>query len=301
MREDSKCSKCGDTGRTTILGEGIAIPTWCTCPKGKPSPLAESVTKAFQTAAADAVGTTLDRGGTVVGEVQGQWKVVSKTCEHGNTECKKCGVGQPAPTIKTPEGKPLLPAAEFAAMQIEENKELGLAECNFQRQTGRTTAMVLKALEFVKEGDSVLVAIKVHNFTMKKRIKELLRHYADELGVQHDQLSRGRVRLRGEYSPSAALTLRDNVIDDMKETKPARDPRQDLKAGEHIRFEIEGIIKERCVSGFKDLDGNDCEAVQYVVQANVARSYYLTTLDKTPVALIDVTGDQIIKVIGMEE
>jgi hypothetical protein len=61
-----------------------------------PSPLAESVTKAFQSAAADAVRTTLARGGTAVGEVQGQWKVVSKTCEHGNMECKKCGVGQPA-------------------------------------------------------------------------------------------------------------------------------------------------------------------------------------------------------------
>jgi hypothetical protein len=95
-RGTPKCSKCGDTGRTTILGEGIAIPTWCTCPKGRPSPLAESVTKAFQQAAADAVRTTLDRGGTAVGEVHGQWQVVSKTCEHGNTECKRCEVGQPA-------------------------------------------------------------------------------------------------------------------------------------------------------------------------------------------------------------
>ena len=67
----------------------------CDCVKGRPSPLAESVTKAFQTAAADAVRTTLARGGTTVGEVQGHWQAVSKTCEHGNTECKKCGVGQP--------------------------------------------------------------------------------------------------------------------------------------------------------------------------------------------------------------
>ena len=97
----------------------------CDCVKGRPSPLAESLTKAFQTAAADAVRTTLDRGGTAVGEVQGQWQVVSKTCEHGNAECKRYGVEQPVSTIKTPEGKPLLPAAEFAAMQIEENKEAG--------------------------------------------------------------------------------------------------------------------------------------------------------------------------------
>ena len=255
------------------------------------------------------MGTTLDRGGTAVGEVQGQWKVVSKTCEHGSTECQKCGVGQPVPAVKTPQGKPLLPAAEFAAMQIEENKEVGLTECDFQHKSGRTTAMVLKALEFVKQNNSALVVIEVHNLTMKKHIKELLKHYADELGVQHNQVSRVRVRDPGECSPSAdqiaaagsLLTLRDNILDDMKKTKPARDPRQDLKAGEHVRFEIEGIIKERCVSGFKDLDGNDCGAVQYVVQENVARSYYLTTLDETPVALIDVTGDQIIKVIGKGE
>jgi hypothetical protein len=89
------CSKCGDTGRTTTHSEGIAIPAWCTCPKGRPSPLAESLTKAFQQSAADVVRTTLDRGGTAVGEVHGQWRVVSKTCEHGNTACQKCGVGQP--------------------------------------------------------------------------------------------------------------------------------------------------------------------------------------------------------------
>ena len=255
------------------------------CVKGRPSPLAESLTKAFQTAAADAVRTTLDRGGTVVGEVQGQWRVVSKTCEHGNTECQKCGVGQPVPTIKTPEGKPLLPAAEFAALQIEENKEAGLTECGFQRKSGRTTAMVLKALEFVKQNNSALVTINVHNLTMKKRIKELLRHYADELGVQHGQLSRVHVRDPQECHPSAALiaaagavlTLRDNILDDMKETKPTRDPRQDLKVGDDVRFEIEGFIKERQSAGiFQDEDGSDFEPIQYAVKDSInGMNYYV--------------------------
>jgi hypothetical protein len=168
---------------------------------------------------------------------------------------------------------------------------------------------VIEALEFVKQNNSALVVIEVHNLTMKKHIKELLKHYADELGVQHNQVSRVRVRDPEECSPSAdqiaaagsLLTLRDNVLDDMKEIKPTRAHRQNLKAGDRVQFEVEGIIKERWASGFKDLDGNDLEPVQYVVQMNVARSYYLTTLDETPVALLDVTGDQIIKVIGMEE
>ena len=48
------------------------------CVKGRPSPLAESLTKAFQTAATDTVRTTLDRGGTAVGEVQGQWQTLNR-------------------------------------------------------------------------------------------------------------------------------------------------------------------------------------------------------------------------------
>lgn len=210
-----KCSKCGDTGLVQVAPNARGVKQ-CDCVKERPSQLAESVTRAFQQSAADAVRTTLDRGGTAVGEVQGQWQVVSKTCEHGNTECKRCGLGQPATTIKTPEGKPLLPLAEFAAMQIKKNKELGLTECNFQRMTGRTTAMVLEALEFVKDARG-RVNVEVHNPTMKKRIKDLLRHYSDETGVQHDQLSLIRVRIPGEYSPGGALNLHDNVFDDMKE------------------------------------------------------------------------------------
>lgn len=286
---EPKCSKCGDTGRITIFYEGIATPTWCTaCPKGRPSPLAESLTKAFQSAAADAVRTTLDRGGTAVGEVQGQWQVVSKTCEHGNTECKRCGIGQP--TIKTPEGKPLLPAAEFAAMQIKKTKELGLAECNFQRRTGRTTAMVLKALEFVKDSRG-RVNVEVHNNRMKKYVNDLLKHYSDEMGVRHDQLSLILVRAPGEYSPIVALNLRDNVFDDMKETKPTRDPRQDLKVGEHVRFEIEvdGVIIARQSAGIvKDYDGNDFEPVQYVIKKPDNFTHY-------------IPYNKIINVIGKEK
>jgi hypothetical protein len=74
-----------------------------------------------------------------------------------------------------------------------------------------------------------------------------------------------------------------------------------LKPGDRVRFEIEGVIKERWASGFKDLDGNDLEPVQYVIQVEAARSYYVTTLDETLVALLNVTGDQIIKVIGKGE
>jgi hypothetical protein len=253
--------------------------------------LAESVTKAFQQAAADAVRTTLDRGGTAVGEVHGQWQVVSKTCEHGNTECQKCGVGQPAPTIKTPEGKPLLPAAEFSRMRIEDNKARGLSECNFLRQTGRTTAMVIEALEFLKKNTSndVGVRIDVYNQGMKKHIKELLLHYADELGeVRHSWITRVTLRTLDELVPRhnvAQLNLRDNALDDVAHN-PIRDPRQDLKAGDHVRFEVRGVIVSRQSGGIiEDQDGNDHELVQYAIKDFINGMTYYVGYDK----IINVT------------
>jgi hypothetical protein len=40
---------------------------------GKPSELAQRVTEAFRSSAADAVAVNLARGNTVVGEVNGEW------------------------------------------------------------------------------------------------------------------------------------------------------------------------------------------------------------------------------------
>ena len=108
-----KCSKCGDTGLVQVAPNARGVKQ-CDCAKERPSPLAESVTRAFQQSAADAVRTTLDRGGTAVGEVQGQWQVVSKTCDHGNTECKRCGVGQP-----TRDPRQDLKAGEHVRFEIE--------------------------------------------------------------------------------------------------------------------------------------------------------------------------------------
>lgn len=47
---------------------------------------------------------------------------------------------------------------------------------------------------------------------------------------------------------------------------PARDPRQDLKPGELVRFEMDGIITQRQTGGIvKDLNGNDYEPIQYEI------------------------------------
>jgi len=54
-----------------------------------------------------------------------------------------------------------------------------------------------------------------------------------------------------------------------------RDPRQDLEPGDHVRFEIEGIIKERQSAGiFQDEDGNDFEPIQYAIKDSINRMTY---------------------------
>ena len=138
-----------------------------------------------------------------------------KKCLHGNTECKRC---DPTRAIKTPEGKPLLPTAEFSRVRIEDNKERGLSECNFQRQTGRTTAIVIEALEFVKSNRTSSVLIDADNHRMKKVIRDWLKHYADEMGVSHRDLARIIVKLSVEYvrGVDVGLRLRDNAFGDTK-------------------------------------------------------------------------------------
>lgn len=143
------------------------------------------------------------------------WIDMNEQASGGNATVRTSQVRR----YKTPEGKPLLPAVEFSAMRIEDNKERGFSECNFQRQTGRTTAMVLKALEFVKENAMGEVLIEVHNQGMRKRVKELLLHYADEMGVGHRAHARIFTKTPSENISGIdiGLQLRDNVFDDTKE------------------------------------------------------------------------------------
>jgi hypothetical protein len=48
-----------------------------------------------------------------------------------------------------------------------------------------------------------------------------------------------------------------------------RDPRQDLKPGDHVRFEIEGIIKERQSAGiFQDEHGGSA-LIQYAIKDSI--------------------------------
>lgn len=192
-----------------------------------------------------------------------------KTLETLFNELAEEQEAKPARHLRTPDGKPLLPARDFSRAVIEDNRERGLDEDNFQRQSGRTTAMVIQTLEFFKSNTMGGVVIDVHSNRMKKHIRDLLRHYADELDVAHRDLFRVFVVGPKEFVSGIdiALRLRDNALDITKDAKPTRDSRQDLKVGDIVRFELTGVITARQTAGIvKDYDGNDYEPIQYEIE-----------------------------------
>ena len=72
--------------------------------------------------------------------------------------------------------------------------------------------------------------------------------------------------------------------------QPTRDHHQDLKIGDIVRFEVEGVITARQTGGIiKDYDGNDYEPVQYVVRETLSGNK------------CSVPYYQILAVIGEEE
>lgn len=91
-----------------------------------------------------------------------------------------------------------------------------------------------------------------------------------------------------EHYRKAATSILNWI--DTNENKPTRDPRQDLKVGDMVRFELTGVITARQSAGIvKDYDGNDFEPVQYVIKDHDKR---ITNY---------VPYHQILTVIGKEE
>jgi hypothetical protein len=89
----------------------------------------------------------------------------------------------------TPDGRPFLPPMEFAKKVIEKNKRdpAPFGEVFFLRRTGRTTSMIVNALNQAKVGYKVI--IKIALFSHSKHITRELEHYADQMGVTFSQMS----------------------------------------------------------------------------------------------------------------
>lgn len=89
----------------------------------------------------------------------------------------------------TPDGKPFIPPMEFARKAIERNKTdpAPFGDAFFLRRTGRTTSMIVNALNQAKAGYKVIIKIALYSHS--KYITRQLEHYADQMGVSFSQMS----------------------------------------------------------------------------------------------------------------
>lgn len=127
--------------------------------------------------------------------------------------------------MKTPSGNPVLPFDVYAASQVAKNIADGLDVCAYQRCTGRTTRAVIQALEFVRDTpiQHAVIYVKGH----PSAFKDILTHYADELGVPYSAVLRVRIHPDTEVPPlgmNIGLEILDNSVLDEPQTKDVRQP-----------------------------------------------------------------------------
>jgi len=73
--------------------------------------------------------------------------------------------------VMTPEGNHLQDFEAYRIERINKNIDIGLSECEYQRQSGRTTKMIIGAIEHLINNPSDNVAIFVYNKNMQKIIR----------------------------------------------------------------------------------------------------------------------------------
>jgi hypothetical protein len=79
--------------------------------------------------------------------------------------------------VMTPEGNPLQDFEAYRVERVNKNIDTGLSESEYQRQTGRTTKMIIGAIEHLINNPSDNVAIFTHNWNMSKAIRAKVEHY----------------------------------------------------------------------------------------------------------------------------
>lgn len=108
--------------------------------------------------------------------------------------------------IETPEGKNLINCKDFYNLVFSKNKESGYSEAGFKRGSGRTTEIVLRALELTLKGESstILVNGEANDKAAIKHVVSLLSHYSDQYGMSwnHPVEDNGTNRIMRFYAES---------------------------------------------------------------------------------------------------
>jgi len=127
--------------------------------------------------------------------------------------------------IITPGQAPLQPFDEFERSQMRKNLDERLNECGYMRQTGRTTRLVIEALEAAVNEPKRHVVIEAYNQSTRKCIDVLVNHYAAQYGLDSSVWCRIHTKMVGTpfcCDPSfSQMHLVDNSVTDVQSMKRA--------------------------------------------------------------------------------
>jgi hypothetical protein len=127
--------------------------------------------------------------------------------------------------VITPGQAPLQPFDEFERSQMRKNLDDRLNECGYMRQTGRTTRLVIEALEVAVSEPKRQVVIEAYNQSTRKVIDVLVNHYAAQYGLDSSVWCRIHTKMVGApfyCDPSfSQMHLVDNSVTDVQNMKGA--------------------------------------------------------------------------------
>jgi hypothetical protein len=127
--------------------------------------------------------------------------------------------------IITPGQAPLQPFDEFERFQMRKNLDERLNECGYMRQTGRTTRLVIEALEVAVNEPKRHIVIETYNQSTRKCIDVLVEHYAAQYGLDSSIWCRIHTKMVGTpfyCDPSfSQMHLVDNSVTDVQSMKGA--------------------------------------------------------------------------------
>ena len=180
--------------------------------------------------------------------------------------------------IMTPGGFPLRPFDEFERQRMRENLDARLDECRYMRQTGRTTRMVIEALEMATDNPGRYIVILTLNNVGVKFINVLLHHYITQYGL--DEKIRPNIHVCTTSCQHAGKgidvlhTFVDNVIPDTQSQKKTPGPITKYRKGQHVNILVKNVWIRKI-----EFAVGDSDAYQYVGQTPNGASFFFTDDD----------------------
>jgi hypothetical protein len=144
------------------------------------------------------------------------------------------------PDLKTHNHRTFRDPEEFSEERKKYNLSAGWTESNGMRQTGRTTQIVLKAIQIVRCDDVRRVIIETTTLHQVDRVQNLLQHYAKATHIGLSRVSRiealttecirnRKVNLRGGPLYKGIVNIqedlvliKDNIITDVQPSQPSQ-------------------------------------------------------------------------------